>query len=119
MEMSIQYIMQIGDKLKELNKAWTASNFSDLPSSIAKTYLNSNYTITDEKMLELKAIYYQYRPYSMLSFATDDGNDNICEGYYTINPEHLTYDINGNIIINNGLYFTLNESKVITGKQLS
>lgn len=118
-DLEFQYIMQIGDKLKELNKTWTASNFSNLPSSIAKTYLNSNYTITDAKMLELKAIYDQYRPYSMLSFVTDDGNDNICEGYYTINPEHLTYDINGNIIINNGLYFTLNESKVITGKQLS
>jgi hypothetical protein len=47
------------------------------------------------------------------------GNDNSQEGYYTINPEHLTYDSNGNIIINNGLYFTTNESKLITGEQLS
>lgn len=108
------YIMYIGDQLKDLNKTWTATNFSSLPSSVAKQNLITEYTtITDNIMLQLKAIYDQYRPYSML------GNDNSQEGYYTINPEHLTYDSNGNIIINNGLYFTTNESKLITGEQLS
>jgi len=44
--------MYIGDQLKDLNKTWTATNFSSLPSSVAKQNLITEYTtITDNIML--------------------------------------------------------------------
>ena len=116
-------IMALGDKFKQRNKTWTVANLNSCFSASSEVIQSLQQycggTITQNNINTFKEIYEQYRPYSMLSLTTNSGNP-VTVGCYTVNPEHLTYDGNGNIIVNeNGLYFSEQEMPIIVGKQLS